>query len=65
MMGGFGSGRPYSSHIGVVEGFPAIDVNRLHRIGYLRSGWQAPLKWICDGQEIGPLNNYRLTPVGS
>ena len=55
-MGGFGSGRPCSARLGTVESCLAIDVNRLHRMGYLRSGWQAPLKWICDGKEIGPIN---------
>jgi hypothetical protein len=37
-MGGFGSGRPRSSHFGTVEGVPAIDVNRLQRSGALRPG---------------------------
>jgi hypothetical protein len=37
-MGGFGSGRPRSSHTGIVEGVQSIDVNQLHRRGALRPG---------------------------
>ena len=74
-MGGFGSGRPRSARLGTVESCLAIDVNQLHRMGYLRPGRQTSLKWTCDGQEIGSIRlvvegdrltlSYRISIDGS
>lgn len=51
-MGGQGSGRPPSFRDNIVESYRAIDVNRLHREGWLRPGRQGVLTWTCDGREI-------------
>jgi hypothetical protein len=54
-MGGFGSGRPRSSHFGTVEGVPAIDVNRLHRSGALRPGLLVTLQSTHDGEKVNSI----------
>jgi len=38
-MGGFGSGQPSGLGRDTVEGSRLLDVNRLHREGYLHPGW--------------------------
>jgi hypothetical protein len=35
-----------------VEAFRAIDVNRLHQKGCLRSGWAGGWQWTHDGERV-------------
>jgi hypothetical protein len=41
-MGGTGSGRPGGRP--VIDGCRSLDVNRLHREGWLRPGWTGTLR---------------------
>ncbi len=54
-MGGFGSGRRKTSSRGNVEGRPSIDLNRLHRLGYLGEGWEGKWSWQRDGETVGTI----------
>ena len=54
-MGGLGSGRPSSGSgrgRGKVEECRSLDVNRLHREGCLRLGWDGNWQWTRDGERI-------------
>ena len=52
-MGGTGSGR--SGGRPVIDGCRSLDVNRLHREGWLRPGWTGTLRWSRDGEEVGSI----------
>lgn len=55
-MGGFGSGRPSGSGRNTVEACRSIDVNRLHREGYLRAGWMGGWQWTRAGEKFASIN---------
>jgi hypothetical protein len=55
MMGGFGSGRRSGSGRDKVEACGSIDINRLHRQGSLRAGWEGLWQWACDGEEAASI----------
>ena len=49
-MGGYGSGRhSYKNKAGE---YRSIDINRLHREGCLKEGWQGHWVWSRDGTEV-------------
>ena len=52
-MGGAGSGRNGGGP--VVDGCRSLDVNRLHREGWLRPGWTGTLRWSRDGEDAGSI----------
>jgi hypothetical protein len=54
-MGGSGSGRP-SSGRSAVESCRSIDVNRLQRVGCLRSGWAGGWQWKCEGENVASIH---------
>jgi hypothetical protein len=54
-LGGFGSGRSGSGR-DKVETCRSIDVNRLHREGCLRAGWDAGWQWTRDGEKVASIN---------
>jgi hypothetical protein len=56
MMGGFGSGRPSGGRRDKVEACRSIDVNRLHREGFLRGGWTGGWQWSRDGEKVASIN---------
>ena len=39
-----------------MEASRSIDVNRLHRAGYLRAGWVGSWQWTCDGEKVASIN---------
>jgi hypothetical protein len=49
-MGGFGSG-PSGGRL-EVEACRSVDVNRLHRVGCLKPGWQGGWEWKEDGERV-------------
>ena len=51
-MGGFGSGRSSGFGRDTVESCRSIDVNRLHRAGYLFPGWWGGWEWKRDGERV-------------
>lgn len=51
-MGGQGSGRPPSFECHTVESYRALDINHLHRDGWLRPGRQGVLTWTRGGVEV-------------
>lgn len=51
-MGGLGSGRPSGFGRETVESCRSIDVNRLHRAGYLVPGWWGDWEWKRDGERV-------------
>jgi hypothetical protein len=53
-MGGSGSGRTGGRPI--VDGCRSLDVNRLHRQGWLRPGWAGTLRWSRDGESVGSID---------
>jgi hypothetical protein len=55
-MGGFGSGRPSGSGRNKMEACRSIDVNRLHREGCLRPGWNGGWQWTHDGERAAWIN---------
>jgi len=57
-MGGFGSGRPGGSGRATVEACWSLDVNLLHREGYLRAGWAGNCNWTRDGERVAAINFY-------
>jgi hypothetical protein len=52
-MGGSGSGR-YGGRP-TMEGSRSLEVNRLHREGWLRPGWTGTLRWSRDGEDAGSI----------
>lgn len=54
-MGGLGSGRPSGSGRGKVEHYRELDVNRLHKAGYLRPGWRGGWQWTRDGEKVASI----------
>ncbi len=52
-MGGYGSGRPATKQ--KVEDCRSLDVNRFHKDGCLRNGWQGNWTWSRDGQQIASI----------
>jgi len=61
-MGGFGSGRIGGwGRSDAVESYRYIDVNTLHRQGYLMPGWSGPLRWADrDGEEVASISMKTL-----
>ena len=55
-MGGFGSGRPGGSGRIKAETCRSIDVNMLHRRGYLRPGWSGQLRWTSHGERVASIS---------
>ncbi len=55
-MGGFGSGRPSGGRRDKVEACRSIDVNLLHREGFLRGGWTGGWQWSRDGEKVASIN---------
>src|SRR5262245_23319943 len=51
-MGGLGSGRSAGGGRDTVERNRSLDVNRLHRAGYLRSGVAGGWQWTRDGERV-------------
>jgi hypothetical protein len=54
-MGGFGSGRPSGSGRERVETCRSINVNVLHKAGYLRPGWRGGWQWMHDGEKVASI----------
>lgn len=52
-MGGYGSGRPASKQ--KAEDCRSLDVNRFHKGGCLRNGWQGNWTWSRDGQQVASI----------
>ena len=55
-MGGFGSGRPSGSGRDTAEACRSLDVNRLHRSGYLTPVWRGSWQWTRDGVQVASIN---------
>jgi hypothetical protein len=55
-LGGFGSGRRGGSKRDTVEDYRSIDVNRLHKRGWLRPGRTSALYWARDNEGIASIN---------
>ncbi len=54
-MGGIGSGRTAGFGGVTVEDCRSLDVNRLHREGCLRPGWQGLWRWTREGEEVASI----------
>lgn len=52
-MGGYGSGRPATKQ--KVEDYRSLDVNRFHKDGCLRTGWQGNWTWSRNGEQIASI----------
>jgi len=55
-MGGFGSGRPSGFGRDKVEYSRSIDVNRLHKAGFLTPSCTRSWRWTQDGEKVASIN---------